>query len=112
MATNAVDLIASPTLLLFYLNASGLNLFQATIGESLLNTKSQIEDSRFEMSDLTHLVEQTFSELTKHTLNVIVRFVHTLLGVGSPGRVLEAGASAGGAVRGGGAPWLKIEATR
>jgi hypothetical protein len=53
MATNAVDLITSPTLLLFDLKAGGLKLFPATIGKTLLDTKPQIGDGRFEPSDLT-----------------------------------------------------------
>jgi hypothetical protein len=61
------------------------------VEQTLLDTKPQIGDGRFEPSDLNHLIEQAFFELTKHVLNVIVRLVHTLLKVGSPWRVLASG---------------------
>jgi hypothetical protein len=90
MAADAVDLIASPTLLLFDLKTGGLKLFLATIGESLLDTKTQIGDSRFEPSNLNHLIEQAIFELAEPSLNIIVvvRLVRAFLGVRSPWRVL------------------------
>jgi hypothetical protein len=86
MATNAVDLIASSTLLLFDLKTGGLKLFQAATGESLLDTKTQIGDSRFEPSYLNHLIEQAIFELAEASMNIIVvvRLVRAFLGVRSP----------------------------
>jgi hypothetical protein len=79
MATNAVGLFASPNLLRFNLKASGFNLIQAVIGESLSDRMSQIADGGFELSNLIHLIEQTFIEMTKHGFDGVVRFVRTLL---------------------------------
>jgi hypothetical protein len=96
MATNAVNLIASPTLLLFDLKTGGLKLFLATIGKSLLDTKTQIGDGRFEPSKLNHLIEQAIFELTEHGLNIIGRLVHAFLGVRSPWGVLASGSKCWG----------------
>jgi hypothetical protein len=88
MATNAVYLIASPTLLLFDLKTGGLKLFLAAIGKSLLDTKTQIGDGRFEPSNLHNLIEQAIFELTEHGLDIVGRLSRAFLGVRSPWRVL------------------------